>query len=232
VTTDAGGNANFTAQVPNGPSSGVITGTATDNAGNTSELSYCRTVTANSKPAKPQLVAPQNGGSTSNPPTLIWNAVSNADHYQVFIRRDTPKGVMAHKNKAVRGTEYTPPPLEPGVTYVWRIKACNASNQCSKSGWFSFTIPASLQQLSPINGQNVNNPPTLVWAAPKIPDHYQVIIRRDGPKGQKVHQNKSVKDDLYVPPPLPNGSVYVWRVKACDVNNKCTGSGWSPFEIS
>ncbi len=232
VTTDGSGNTNFTAQVPNGPSDGVITGTATDSANNTSELSYCRSITANSKPGKPQLVAPDNGGSTSNPPTLIWNAATNADHYQVLVRRDNPKGTIVHKNKAVQETLYVLPVLEPGATYVWRIKACNASNQCSKSGWFSFTIPASLQQLSPINGQNANNPPTLVWAAPAIPDHYQVIIRRDNNKGPKVHHNKSVTADRYVPPPLPAGTVFVWRVKACDANNKCTNSSWAPFQIS
>lgn len=143
VTTDGGGNASFTIQVNGSPTSGVISSTATDSQNNTSEFSHCGTITMQSTaPPKPKIIVPENGAPVAeNPPLLDWKKVRTATRYVVILRDGSAKGPLVHRNKAVQDHQYIPPTLEPGKTYFWIVKACNATNQCSKSGWYSFTVP-------------------------------------------------------------------------------------------
>lgn len=140
VTTNGSGDASFAVPIATGLNSGVVIGTATDSAGNTSEVSLCRAISnVIPKPAKPQQASPDNGATTSNPPQLSWNAASGAERYVVIIRQDATNGITVHKN-GVGGTSHTAPALAAGHTYYWRLKACNAGG-CSKSAWWSFRIP-------------------------------------------------------------------------------------------
>jgi parallel beta-helix repeat protein len=72
VTTDAGGNAAFTAVLATVPAVGsVITATATDAAGNTSEFSAGQGVVTNGA-ASPSLVIARGGGGGGSTTTVAW----------------------------------------------------------------------------------------------------------------------------------------------------------------
>lgn len=143
VNTGGNGNAAFTAAFATLLNSGFVIATATDASGNTSEFSVCvQIVSTLPVPPKPQLTSPGDGGTVSNnPPLLTWNPSANAVHYVVLIRQDAIKGVLVHKNANVVNNQYTPPALDAGHTYFWRVNACNSDGKCSKSAWFSFYVP-------------------------------------------------------------------------------------------
>jgi hypothetical protein len=140
VTTNSSGNAGFTISFDGGPGSGVITGTATNSDNNTSELSHCRGIASGvPKPPKPDLLSPPNGESISqNPPLLDWADAPGAARYIVIIREGSISGPLAHRNKNVSGSQYTPPPLKGNTLFVWRVKPCNSAG-CSKSAVSSFS---------------------------------------------------------------------------------------------
>lgn len=142
VTTDGNGNASFTLQVATALSSGVVTATATDSGGNTSEYSYCQQISNTPvAPSAPQLLSPSNGEAvTQNPPTLDWAPAAGASYYRVAIRDGGPKGPKVYVNKNLTATQYTPPALPAGKTYYWVVKAC-AGTACARSAWFSFSVP-------------------------------------------------------------------------------------------
>lgn len=142
VSTDGGGNGGFSVNVPNAPTNGMITSSATDSQNNTSEFSYCRAinVVTPSGPAKPVLLSPSNGATIGdNPPLLDWAAAQNATYYRIKIRKDAKNGLMQHKNKNIPTDSYRPPRFAGPGTYFWRVMACNATG-CSKSAWSSFRI--------------------------------------------------------------------------------------------
>ncbi|OQY88853.1 MAG: hypothetical protein B6D41_10740 [Chloroflexi bacterium UTCFX4] len=143
VTTNGSGNATYTATLGSGPGNGIVVGTATDSAGNTSAFSECAKIQSlTPPPSKPVLVSPGNGATaTSNPPLLDWAPSENAVRYVVLIKESSTKGAKVHENKNVTGDQYTPPTLAAGKTYFWRISACNADSKCVKSKWFSFQAP-------------------------------------------------------------------------------------------
>lgn len=143
VSTDGGGNGGFSVDIGNAPTGGFITATTTDSQNNTSEFSYCRgiVVVGPTGPAKPQLLSPSNGATTSeNPPLLDWSASANAELYRIIVRADSKKGPRVHKNKNIHDDSYRPPRLDSNRTFFWRVLACN-SLKCTKSAWSSFTTP-------------------------------------------------------------------------------------------
>ncbi len=143
VTTNGSGNANFTVPLGGAPNSGVVTATATDSQNNTSELSYCRAITAPpptvEPPTKPELLSPGNAQSAGNPPTLDWAPSQNVSIYKVIIREGSNTGPKVHFGRTAQDS-YVPPALARGKTYYWRVIACN-DVKCVRSVIFSFRIP-------------------------------------------------------------------------------------------
>ncbi len=142
VTTNGSGNANFSIQFGGVSSSGVIASTATDSNNNTSQFSYCKTITTGvALPEAPQLLSPSNGESVGdNPPWLDWSDANGATYYTLTIRQDTKKGTKVYVNDNITASEITPDELEAGHTYYWQVRACNTAG-CVKSSKNSFVIP-------------------------------------------------------------------------------------------
>lgn len=143
VQTNGSGNASFTFFTQPGTASGVVTGTATDADGNTSEFSPCVDITSGvGKPPPPSLVAPENGSNvTENPPLLDWTASAGALKYKVLIKQGSTSNPIFHKNTNVIEDQYRPPSTLPAdFQYFWRVKACNSAG-CSRSAWFNFFVP-------------------------------------------------------------------------------------------
>jgi hypothetical protein len=142
-TTNGSGNLSFNVSFSGSPSNGVVSSTATDSNNNTSEFSYCATITSGTAvPPAPQLLTPSKGESVgSNPPWLDWSDSNGATYYKLTIRQDIKKGVKVYVNPDIKVSEHTPPSaLAGGHKYFWFVNACNSAG-CQKSPVFNFYIP-------------------------------------------------------------------------------------------
>ena len=92
-------------------------------------------LTFTSAPTVPQLRAPQNGKSCTQKCALDWTDVTNASYYVVQVRRGSTSGSIVASQKPT-ASALTTPSLAKGYWYFWRVRACNANNQCS--GWTSY----------------------------------------------------------------------------------------------
>lgn len=99
------------------------------------------TISCTAKPAKPQLVVPQNGKTVKKPKVFLdWNGESCADSYKVLVRLGSKKGNKVVNQQNWRVTEFTTKALQRGQTYYWRVSACSNTFGCSNSAWQNFKI--------------------------------------------------------------------------------------------
>lgn len=142
VTTNGSGNASFNLNFPgSAPVGSVVTATATDAAGNTSEFSYCVTVQSGvAIPPVPVLVSPPNGSTVNTGPVLLkWNPSPGATYYKVLVRQGSGTGPTMDSNENWTSTQYTTQfSLASGLTYFWRIVACNSAG-CNRTKWWTMT---------------------------------------------------------------------------------------------
>ncbi|MBL8165596.1 MAG: CSLREA domain-containing protein [Anaerolineae bacterium] len=122
VTTDGGGDAAFEVNLSLSVSLGhVITATATDPNGNTSEFSTCRTVETLRE-------APQRNYFTTATPTLTWTRVQQASGYEIQVDNNADFSSPEYSNSSLPGTalSVTTSALADG-TYYWRVRGRNAN---------------------------------------------------------------------------------------------------------
>ena len=98
-------------------------------------------VTCNGKPSSPGLIRPwDNTRFTFSNILLDWSDVPCATRYVVIVRRDGLAGKRVARKAQLTVSEYTTSALESGVTYVWRVRACNRWGCSPRSAVQRFTI--------------------------------------------------------------------------------------------
>ena len=95
-------------------------------------------------PAAPTLMAPANGASlTDTTPTFTWNAVANANEYEIEVDNNADFGSPII-DQIRTAANFTPGAALAAGTYFWRVGANNTAAGCSTlSPWSvtrSFTI--------------------------------------------------------------------------------------------
>ncbi len=188
---------------------------ALDGNGGPSQWSAPLTLTAYALPA-PTLVGP--GGSASTLPTFSWNAVTGADHYDIWLQ-DTSSGKVI-RNTNIAGTSWTPSgPLAQGDNYTWWVRALDAVNHASTwSAPLNFAVPslASPAPIAPTAAAALL--PTFSWGAVAGAAHYEVWLQ-DVKSGAVVHGTNVASTAWTASTPLTAGDSYKWWVRAFDGNN-------------
>jgi hypothetical protein len=172
--------------------------------------------------AAPSLVSPT--GTSATLPTFSWNAVTGADHYDIWVQ-DTRTGQVL-RDQSVTGTTWAPSsPLTPGDSYKWWVRALDSANNpspWSSSQAFTVYVLAAPSLVSP-TGTSATLP-TFSWNAVVGADHYDIWVQ-DIQTGQ-VLRNQSVTGTTWSPTsPLIQGHGYSWWVRAVD--NTGHGGAWS-----
>jgi hypothetical protein len=117
---------------------------------------------------------------------------------------------------ALTGSLYTPPSLDKGNTYYWRVDIVNASTGTTvKTGFkWEFTVPftAKPELISPINDANVlATTVNLQWRADSYAVENKVAVRL---VGDPNWSETPVVDTSYHPADLLAGSEYEWKIKS------------------
>jgi hypothetical protein len=156
----------------------------------------------------------------STTPTLKWSSVSGADSYDIFLGA-AGQGCTANApaGTVTSGTTFTPPQLQAGTAYEWRVLARrNGCATTATSSCVTFTTAASCAQpatfdlTAPANGATVTSAPTLTWAASAGAAGYRIHLAASAPPptGTGVATTSGTS---YTPQSLADGTYY-WYVDA------------------
>ncbi|KAA9340723.1 LamG-like jellyroll fold domain-containing protein [Adhaeribacter soli] len=97
-------------------------------------------------PSKPVLVSPVDlSASASVPPTLVWNASSDAAAYQVQVATTPDFTTKVFEQTGLTATSVQASGLANNTQYFWRVKASNVAGSSNWSAVWSFTtVPPNL----------------------------------------------------------------------------------------
>ncbi len=100
---------------------------------------------ATAAPGAPNLTAPANGATNvSSTPTFTWDAVSQAQSYDIQVATDAGFANIVASASGLSGTSWTSNvTLNTNTMYYWRVWASNACGTGAYSAVFSFTTAAA-----------------------------------------------------------------------------------------
>ena len=184
-------------------------------------------------------VAPTNlnaAATASGQVTLTWNAVGNAETYQVF-RADTADGDLTRIDDStptpVTDATYTDTGLANDTAYRYTVRAVNAAGISPASSEASVTTlalpaaPANLSATASVVGSDLRV--TLTWEAVTGATAYQ-IYRADTAEGtlERVTTDADITGTTYTDTGLTHTTTYRYTVRAVD----SVGVGASSAEAS
>jgi hypothetical protein len=187
----------------------------------------------------PTLQAPAAGATNvSQTPTLQWNAVADADRYDIFFG---PAGSGACTgNPAVTTSGVTfqiNQQLAPATTYEWRVGARREGTNCLRmlSACQTFTTGGTacpqvgaFATISPPDGAALNATPTLNWSASSGASQYLVSLGQTNPPSALANGTVNAPATSFNPGTLAPGRYY-WFITAAPA---CGGSGKRSTNVS
>jgi predicted phage tail protein len=175
--------------------------------------------------AVPTLIGP--GGSASTLPTFGWNAVTGADHYDIWLENRNSGEVLRDVN-VLTTTWDAGTPLRSGDNYRWWVRAVDA---LGSPGPWSASLDFKVSDLTPpglVAPTGSSSPlPTFSWNAVTGAHHYEIWVQdRDG--GAHTLRDQNIAGTTWVPPGLLiQGHRYRWSVRAVDAAG--SAGPWSEF---
>ena len=211
-----------------------ITGTATDNGGNTSEFGALVTVEEPlSLPGVVTLISPEDGSvDVSIAPTLSWEAAATAETYRVQVSLSGDFSDPLIDQTLGNVTEYTAEGLTYETQHHWRARASNEAGDGAWSQVWSFTTeeeplsaPDAVVLISPEDGLvDVSIAPTLSWEAAATAETYRVQVSLSGDFSDPLIDQALGNVTEYGLDDLAWETTYVWRVRA---SNEAGDGAWS-----
>lgn len=173
-------------------------------------------------------------------PLLAWTSVG-ADTYDIYFGAPgsgcSSNSPLATTQSTV--TTFSPPSLQPGTTYEWKVAAKKGTCPAKASSCQSFTTgaacntPGSFSLRSPVNGSASPSTPTLSWNASSGADNYKLHLGTTNPPAVNANDpSLPGSQTSYTPSTLPPGTYY-WYVDAapaCDPAKK-TSTSVSSFTV-
>jgi streptogramin lyase len=168
------------------------------------------------------------GGSLQNAsPTFTWNAVANADWYDIWVSDVTTGQVI--RNSQVSGTSWTPTmALSPADRYEWWVRSLSSSGVASSwSSGISFTVTLlSTPTLTSPSGSIQTVTPTFTWNAVGGADSYELWLADVSARVSPLLDAGQISNTTFTPSnPLAQGHTYLWYVRAHSNNGDV--SAWS-----
>jgi len=146
--------------------------------------------TIGSPPEIPVVLSPANGSiNVTTPPTLSWNASTNAISYSLQISKDSSFTILEYNQSVITGTNKQVPGLIKYTLYYWRVSATNFYGTSQYSNIWNFTTSTA----TPCPGT-----PTVTYAG-KIYNTVQIVdqcwLKENLDVGIMIEANIKQKDN-------------------------------------
>jgi hypothetical protein len=164
------------------------------------------------------------------PPTLVWNAASGAESYQLQVSTSFTFATTVLNDSTLLATSRSVTGLSGGVSYYWRVRAKNGLGKGEWSETWTFTAvlapPGKPTLISPVSlSTNVDRAPQLKWDSVPGAQSYHVQVALDAAFATIVGRDSSRTGLTYTPPAVFAAVTdHYWRVRA---KNAAGVSEWS-----
>lgn len=173
-----------------------------------------------------------SGATSDTTPTITWNAVTDADHYEVLVYSST-RGALVLDNANVSATSLTAGSSLQADSYQAYVRAVNSTGDSGTWGSLGFSITAAATPESVVitgpTGSTTDTTPTITWNAAGNADHYEVLIY-SATLGQMVDGNNNVAGTSYTPASAIPDDTYQVFVRAVAANS--TAGAWSSTQFT
>ncbi|MGZ6314874.1 MAG: hypothetical protein ACXWNI_04510, partial [Candidatus Limnocylindrales bacterium] len=175
------------------------------------------------KPSMPAYVAPTNGATGVEVPTLKWADAPGATKYKVTVIKQD--GSTAVTSPDTYSTSWTPPTLDPADSpFRWFVQAYDQNNQLSlipaSGSQRTFTLIAiattyaAPEPLSPADGASSSDMPALVWQPVTGATSYQVWYGVQDSGVETLLGSTTDFPAFTYPTDVKSAGTYFWYVKA------------------
>ncbi len=165
---------------------------------------------------------------------LQWVAGDGAVAHNVYVglKPDLTEADLVGPKQPVNMFYYMPP-LQPGVTYYWRVDEIDAAGKVTPGTVWSFTVtPLTAWGPQPADGaKNAVPSQTLSWSAGQTATQHQVFFSRnpfDVSLGATAADKGKTAETKLATGQLALGTTYYWRVDEIQADGKALkGPVWS-----
>ncbi|MEK6372258.1 MAG: hypothetical protein AABO58_06140 [Acidobacteriota bacterium] len=187
----------------------------------------------------PALQAPAAGATNvSQTPLLQWNAVADADRYDIFFGPAGSGACSGSPSVTTSGINFQiTQQLAPATTYEWRVGARRDATTCLRvlSACQTFTTGGvacpqvgAFTTIGPPDGAALTATPTLSWSASSGASQYLVSLGQTNPPSALANGTVAAPATSFTPGTLAPGRYY-WFVTASPA---CGSSGKRSTTIS
>jgi len=173
-------------------------------------------------------------GAASDMPTFSWNAVANADHYDVWVNDLTTGQAMVLRNASATGTSWTADvALTPGRSYMWWVASVSSNGTHLWNAGQAFAV-AALPAPTPVGPSGApGDLPTFTWTAVAGANHYDLWVN-DLTNGQAmVLRNLNAAGTSWTADAaLTPGHSYIWYVASVSNNGTHFWNAGQAFSVA
>jgi hypothetical protein len=173
------------------------------------------------------LLLPENNETeVTLSPTLSWEAVTNAEKYELQIFTDSNYQQLRRSYTSISDTAYKVNNLSPVTDYYWRVRAKSDDMAAPWTNLFKFRTKFEVPVLiSPENDSYSNlTDVELNWSNIRLADNYHLIVSTDAEFNNIIVDINDLEDNEYALNDLAFNTKHFWKVRAS--NNIYTGD-WS-----
>ncbi len=203
--------------------------------------SAAKTFTIDCLTANPSLQSPSN--NATNVPTIVtlsWSAVAGAESYDIYVSPTSAGNCGLNGQLASSSTTtFTPPALQDGTQYGWRVvaKKTDCPSTTSTCGVFTTAaancnLPAAFDLRAP-NNLTVGATPTLSWNTSTNAFKYIVHIGTTNPP-QAGANDPLVSGTSFTPTTPLSPGTYFWNVDAyasCNTSSPTRSTSTYTFTV-
>ncbi len=167
------------------------------------------------------LAAPANLTATAgiSQVVLAWDAVTGADEYRIYRRRDSAFVFVTRiaTDTTITTTTYTDTSASGGTTYGYTVRAANTAGESQNSSEARVSVPSTPRAPRNLNAAVGDTQIFLSWNAVGNASEYRIFRATSTGTLTRIASASTITENIYTDTGLTNGTTYRYVVRALNV---------------